>query len=285
MPMDSLMNIEEFVPFAEGLDHPEGVAWGPDGSVYAGGEAGQVYRVDLEKGGYEQIACTGGFTLGVTLDANLNIYTCDPALHKVMKITPKGEIQVYSEGSSTRKFLTPNYSVFDRDGNLYVSDSGEFQKNNGCLVCIRRDGSTEVISEKLPAFPNGMALSPAGDELYVVLSTWPGVVKVRLLGEGRVGDPQTVVELPGTVPDGLAFDSAGNLLISCYAPNYIYRLSPADGLALLVSDWMNVTLPAPTNIAFCGPDLQTLVAAGLSRWHLSKARMSVPGLPLIYPKL
>jgi hypothetical protein len=27
---------------ATGLDHPEGITWGPDGRMYAGGEAGQV---------------------------------------------------------------------------------------------------------------------------------------------------------------------------------------------------------------------------------------------------
>ena len=26
------------------FDHPEAVAWGPDGNAYAGGEAGQLYR-------------------------------------------------------------------------------------------------------------------------------------------------------------------------------------------------------------------------------------------------
>ncbi len=29
--MMSLMSIENFTPFVEGLDHPEGVTWGQDG--------------------------------------------------------------------------------------------------------------------------------------------------------------------------------------------------------------------------------------------------------------
>ena len=29
------------------LDHPEAVAWGPDGRIYAGGEDGQLYRLGL----------------------------------------------------------------------------------------------------------------------------------------------------------------------------------------------------------------------------------------------
>ena len=32
----------------DGLDHPEGVAWAPSSDVlWAGGEAGQLYRVDV----------------------------------------------------------------------------------------------------------------------------------------------------------------------------------------------------------------------------------------------
>jgi gluconolactonase len=36
------VELEAFTTLVTGLDHPEGVAWGPDGRVYAGGEAGQI---------------------------------------------------------------------------------------------------------------------------------------------------------------------------------------------------------------------------------------------------
>ena len=31
-----------------GLDHPEGIAAGKDGEAYAGGEDGQVYKIDTK---------------------------------------------------------------------------------------------------------------------------------------------------------------------------------------------------------------------------------------------
>jgi gluconolactonase len=34
------------------------------------------------------------------------------------------------------------------------------------------------------------------------------------------------------VPDGLAFDAAGNLYIACYEPSRIYRVSPERDTSL-----------------------------------------------------
>ena len=40
--------------FGEGLDHPECVTWGSDGYAYAGGEGGQLYRINVTENKYEQ---------------------------------------------------------------------------------------------------------------------------------------------------------------------------------------------------------------------------------------
>ena len=36
--------------FNEGLDHPEGVTWGPDGQLYAGGTYADVERIQRRRG-------------------------------------------------------------------------------------------------------------------------------------------------------------------------------------------------------------------------------------------
>ena len=85
------------------------------------------------------------------------------------------------------------------------------------------------------------------------------------------------------MPDGLAFDVEGNLYISCYTPDVIYRLTRYGELEIVADDWMSVTFATPTNIAFCGPERRTLVVASLSRWHLTKGEMPIAGQRLNYP--
>ncbi len=41
--------LDRFDELADGLNHPEGVAWNPfDGLIYAGGEGGELYAVTLD---------------------------------------------------------------------------------------------------------------------------------------------------------------------------------------------------------------------------------------------
>jgi gluconolactonase len=284
MPADPIMNVDDFSMFVEGLDHPECVTRGADGMTYAGGEAGQIYRLTLD-GKHEQIGTTKGFLLGICLDGDQNVYACDIARNEVMRVTPNGGVSTYSTGAAQRKLVNPNYPVFDKQGNLYVTSSGHWKQSDGCTFRIRPGGETEVVDTAASNFPNGCCLSADDRALYVVQSLMPGVVKLPIGADGKLGAPSKVVELPGTVPDGVAFDVQGNLYISCYTPDIIYKLSPKGELQVLAHDVLRVTFASPTNIAFCGEDRKTLVVANLARWHLSKAAMPVAGQALNYPKI
>ena len=279
------MDVASFDMFVEGLDHPEGVSWGPDGMLYAGGEAGQVYRIDLDTAAVHEVGTTNGFNLGLCLDAEANIYVCDAGTRVVHRMTGAGDVSAYATGPADGAFVNPNYPVFDDDGNLYVTDSGRWRRGDGAVYVVRPGGAVERVGTGLTEFPNGAALDPTGSLLYVALSTLPGVARLPVLGGVATGDAEVVVELPGTVPDGLAFDVEGNLYVSCYAPDVIYRWTPDGALDTLVADWEHVTLASPTNVTFAGRDRMTLVTANLGRWHLSKATMPIAGLPHRYPTL
>src|SRR5437588_12637417 len=75
----SMASLSDLYVIAAPLDHPEGIATGPDGELYAGGEAGQVYRLDQAAAAPVEIANTGGFVLGPCHDAAGMIYLGNPA--------------------------------------------------------------------------------------------------------------------------------------------------------------------------------------------------------------
>jgi gluconolactonase len=268
------------------FDHPEAVAWGPDGRAYAGGEAGQLYRYSLEGGDLEEVArVQGGFLLGLAHDADANTYACDDRNACVHRITPGGDVSVYADGNAEQRMRVPNYPVFDDDGNLYVSDSGSWGKRDGFIWKVAPGGTAEIWDRQANGFANGMCLSADGAFLYVAESSPPLVSRIAINPDGSAGERSVVVELPRNVPDGLAFDEAGDLYISLYNPNIIYRLSAAGELITLYDDWEQLMLVAPTNIAFGGADMKTLIIASLCGWSVHTASMPVAGLRLRYPTL
>jgi gluconolactonase len=279
-------DVDYFVgSFGAGLDHPECIACGPDHLAYAGGEAGQIYRINTEQRSFEEYANTGGhFVGGIAVDADSNVYACSEG--EVKRVTPEGEVTTYFSGSPDRPLKTPNYSVFDAVGNLYLSDSGDWKQDNGCLFKVGPDGAGTVWETSLTSFPNGLALAPSGTHLYAVMSeVQPRVSRVAIQDDGSAGTVSLVVELPEAVPDGLAFDLKGNLFVSCYRPDRIYRVAAEGPLDIFCDDPEGTMLAAPTNVAFCGENRDILLSANLGRWHISEYRTDSVGAPLHYPKL
>ncbi len=280
-----VMNIDQFHSFAGGLDHPECVAWGQDGNVYAGGEGGQIYRITPDRKP-QVIANTGGFILGVTLDGDNNIYASDVAQHIVFKITAQGQMSKYSTGSPDRALVSPNFALFDRFGYLYYTDSGIAGQYNSCLFRARPGGQTEMVSDEVIQQANGLALSPDGKYLYIALTEENRVVRVSLPKEpdGPVGKVEPVVSLERAVVDGLAMDSQGNLYIPCYSPDRIYRYTSGGRLEIFLDDWKRSTLASPTNLAWGGNDWRTLFAANFARWDIAWGQVETPGCAPYYPK-
>ena len=274
--------LDRFRVFATGLDHPEGVVWGLDGFVYAGGEAGQIYRVSLE-GDVERIADTGGFVLGLAFDGNGRLYACDLDRHEVVRVNVQsGEVESYSSGTAGLRMRTPNYPAFDDEGNLYVTDSGEWHSNDGLIFKVAPGGETVEWTRQAHRFPNGCCMSLEGDALYVNESTLPGLSRVPINTDGSAGELEVVAELP-VVPDGVQLAEDGTILVSCYRPDRIYALRPGRDPEVLVDDPEGTLIAAPTNVAFGGEELDRLFVASLGRWHLAVGDVGMRGARLRYP--
>lgn len=272
-----------FTEIAGGLDHPEGVAQGPDGSLYAGGEAGQIYRIGDD--GAVQVGTTDGFLFGIALDAAGNIFACDFGNASLARITPSGDVSTVSHGTGARPMKVPNFAAFADDGTLFVTDSGSWGADEGVIFRIRTDGSTEVWSDDVPAFPNGCCLTADGDALLVVESRARRVVRLHLRDDGGASAPETVVELHGSQPDGVALAAGGTMLIGCYRPDRLWRVDPDGRAEILAEDPDGVVLNQPANITFIGPNLDRIAVSSLGGWSVMGADVGLTGLPLRYPDL
>jgi gluconolactonase len=263
------------------LDHPEGVAVASDGSVWCGGEGGQIYRI--ADGTIEQIATTGGFCLGLAFGSDGTLYVCDLHHAAVFRLDPRsGALDRFADGATDHRFVTPNAIAVDVRGDLLVSDSGTPHEPRAGLVRLRTDGTGELWSDEPLSFANGLALSADGGTLYAV-ETWARRVLAFPVDErgACAGAGHTVVELPGTVPDGAAVDDQGALWVACYEPSQVLVVE-GGAVRVAASDPDAHLLCHPTNVAFLG---STLVTANLGRWHLTAIDTDRTGVPLPHTTL
>ncbi len=275
--MRPAVQLAQFEVFADGLDHPEGLAFDREDNLWAGGELGQVYRI-TPSGSVTEVVRVGGFNLGITVSPSQDIFLCNFKAHALIRIDRSGKLLRTWHRAGSYRFRTPNFSVFDSSGNLYFSDSGEWQENDGYILALRPSGKVDVFAGPL-AFPNGLSLSADERTLFVVESTADAVSAIPIRADGSAGKRQTFARGLHSVPDGCALDATGNLYVTCYASHNVYKVSPKGRVSLFAADPCGTMIASPTNLAF-GRD-GYIYFANLSRWHICRTKAGLHGQPLV----
>lgn len=272
-----------------GVDHPESIAVGPDGTPYTTGTGCQVYRVDLATNTATQFAATAHRCLGQAVDAAGNLYCAETGLGQVVRIAPDGSASSYATGPGGAPFVCANYPAFDRAGRLYLSDSGDWSHAvNGRLYRIPRGGGEAALWYPEPVdTPNAIALDAGEEHLYFVETFGSAIARVRIRADGSAGAFERVVHMPRHIPDGIAFDEDGRLWIACHRPDAIYVFDlRTRRLERFVDDWRGEVLRGPTDVAFAGPQRDVLLAASLDNLVLHRLDgVGARGLRLHHPQL
>jgi gluconolactonase len=259
------------------IHHPEGVAVGPDGSVWCGNAEGDILRIEKDRTRITRMASTGGFTLGMAFDGADHLFVCDQRSAAVWRLAlSTGAFDRFSPPG----IRIPNYPVVDvRRNCLYVSDSfGAGARGPGVWRYDLSTGAAELWWLEPMNFANGMALSADGSALYVIETFDRKVSRIAIGADAMpAGRTDYAAALPG-LPDGLAFDDAGNLYVSCYEPSRLLRVDPNGNVEVYVEDPTANLFCHPTNIAFDG---STLYSTNLGRWHITRVASDTTGASLV----
>jgi gluconolactonase len=276
--MNPEIPIDRFEVFAGGLDHPECCAFDREGNLWAGGEAGQIYRIE-PSGKVETIANLGGFCCGLAFSPDdLKLYVCVSGVG-VVQVAKDGDHACFATHAGDHEIVAPNFLLFDRRGQMVVTDSGQWMKRNGYLLRFQPDGRGEVLAGPF-GYANGLALSADERQLFMVESDSDSILRFDVDANGQAAEPVVHAAHVGRLPDGLALDSQNNLYVGCYASDEIWRIAPDGRRALLAHDRWGILLGRPTNLTFGGKEFDEIYVANLVRSTITRAKLAVRGQPL-----
>ncbi|MDF3013238.1 MAG: SMP-30/gluconolactonase/LRE family protein [Cellvibrio sp.] len=168
-------------------------------------------------------------------------------------------------------FNSPNDIAIAKDGTIYFTDPG-FQREavpggqeKTGVYRVATDGSVTLVDDTITN-PNGIALSPAEDVLYVNGGGEQGLLRAYPIVNGV---PQAGKDLVTglSIPDGMAVDCKGNIYLTEHIANQLRVYTPAGEQIAQATTDANLT-----NAAFGGVEGKTLYLTGAgSLWKIELA--------------
>lgn len=233
----------------------ESPAYSPDGNVYFSDltfttetnmEAGIIWKYDSQSGKTSVYRSPSGMANGIEFDKSGNMIVCEGTDFGGRRITSTdlltGKAKILTTLHNNLPYNSPNDLVIDNQNRIYFTDprySG-YEKIEQPFYGVYRldpDGNVTLIINNIP-MPNGIALSPNEDKLYVGCNYEGDPVKgikpanyifiYDLDNSGEVSNGNKFIDYPDDYgPDGMTVDKNGNLYVTLRDENnpgiYIYN--------------------------------------------------------------
>lgn len=266
-----------FTLFARGFEFPEGPAFDREGRLYLVNlRGGYLSRVSSD-GRAERFATTGGAPNGSAFHPGSGeLYVADSGRNSILAVDPFGVVREVCGGYRGQKFQAPNDLCFDRQGGLYFTDPPPVSdpRPTGRLFYLRPDGEPVLLDEGI-AYSNGLALDAEGQHLYVAETRTGHILSYPVEGSGQVG-PRSIFARLDPKPDGMAFDTAGQLYVAVFGSGQIWVV----GTGGAVVEKLALPGQGPTNLAFGGPDRRHLFVTEGPQGIVYRWEVAAPGLKL-----
>lgn len=284
--------------FIHDLHLPEGPVALPDGSWLCVEDQPRGCITHINANGVDRcvIAVTGRPN-GLAVDKYDNVWVAESMIPSLLKVSMAGEIEVVHTSCDGQPFFFPNDLCFGSDGYLYLTDSGitvdEFAPGgnirpdyeqapiDGRIYRIHPELKTiEKIDEGI-RFTNGIAMGK-GNYLYANETITGNIYRYLLVPHGvgkreffgNVINPQAPVGFKG--PDGMAFDTEGNLYVTVFGQQDVTMLNTEGSVAKRIST-IGIN---PTNVAFALNGKKEIYVTEYEYGSMEKYQVDNAGLEL-----
>jgi len=162
----------------------------------------------------------------------------------VFQLDGHGELTPFLEEVDGVALPPTNFVGRDHAGGIWITVSTRHHPRHQAARAGIADGFIVRVDERGArtaaeglGYTNECAVDPARKYLYVNETFARRVSRFRLDKNGTLSGRETVTEFgPADFPDGLTFDSAGNLWVTCIISNRLIRVAPDGSQQVILED-------------------------------------------------
>jgi gluconolactonase len=316
-----------------GLQRPECILAEPDGSLWAADARGGV--VHLRPDGRQQIIAQrlsghfegvaseasryleGTLPNGLAFAENGDILIANFGTDRLEIMTRSGESKILADHIDGEPIGKVNFVLRDAQNRIWITVSTRIRNWMHALrpdlpdgyVARFIDGAFRIVADGFH-FTNEIRMDARGEYMYVVETTGGCISRLRVHDDGTLGEheifgPSSLGK--GAWPDGIAFDSAGNLWGTMVYSDKLFVLDTRGDLRILLDEGdaqkvdalekaflrgeVNEQVlfatgqgiaPWMASVTFGGPDLRTLYIGSLRGSRIPCFQAPFPGLPMAH---
>lgn len=316
-----------------GLQRPECILAEPDGSLWIADARGGVLHLQPDGtqtivtqrssehfAGVESEASRyleGTLPNGLAFAQNGDILIANFGTDRLEIMTRHGESRVLADHIDGEPIGKVNFVLRDSKDRIWITVSTRIKNWMHALrpdlpdgyIARYVDGKFRIVAEGF-RFTNEIRMDAREEYMYVAETTGGCISRLRVNEDGTLGrrevfGPSSLGK--GAWPDGIAFDSGGNLWGTMVYSDKLFVLTPSGDLKILLDEGdpekvgaleaafmkneVNEQVlfatgrgiaPWMASVTFGGADLQTLYIGSLRASRIPYFRAPLPGLPMVH---